>query len=160
DCRAIAGMRRRSGYVCQGSGQGQTNLGLQLATFITRCKPPNGFSLGNWAVLRTVAIKPQECFNVFMSETAAPFPINFAEALEAVYKGPEGSKRVEQVVIRLLERLLSEANLPLSVIEAGSFDAVAPMGIGDLPGPTVIGITHNLRRLKGPRFLPSLKKAI
>src|SRR5437660_795758 len=92
-----------------------------------------------------------------MSETA---PVGFAEALETVYKGPDGPKRIEQLVIRLLGRLLSEKNASLAVTETDTFDAIAPTGVEDLPGPTIIEITHTLRRVKSPRFVPDLQKAI
>jgi hypothetical protein len=97
---------------------------------------------------------------VLMSQFTNSAPVDLAEALEAVYKGPDGPKRVEQVVIRLLARQLSETNRSLSVIEAGAFDAVAPAGVDDLPGPTILDVTHNLRRVKGARFIPDLLKVV
>jgi hypothetical protein len=89
------------------------------------------------------------------------------ELLERVYKGPEGAKRVEQVVIRLLSLLLAESNLTLEVNEGSGFDAIAPSGINPiqaprppLPGPTIVDITHRMKRVASPRFVPDLQRAI
>jgi len=95
-----------------------------------------------------------------VSEAVSSSSPDFAAALERVYRGADGAKRVEQVVIRLLARLLAESNRPLTVSEVGVFDAVAPAGIEVLPGPTIIEITHSLLRAKNSRFLPDLQKAI
>jgi hypothetical protein len=48
-----------------------------------------------------------------MSDTNSTAPLDITAALERVYKGSDGAKRVEQVVIRLLQRLLSETSRPL-----------------------------------------------
>lgn len=95
-----------------------------------------------------------------MPEITTPAEFDYKAALENVYKGPDGAKRGEQVVIRLLARLLAESNRSLDVAETGAFDAIAPTGIADLPGPTIIDVTHNLRRLKSSRFVPDLQKFI
>jgi hypothetical protein len=96
-----------------------------------------------------------------MEENNTPAAFDSASALEKVFKGQDGPKRVEQVVIRLLARLLAESNRPLDVSELGAFDAVAPAGVDNgLPGPTIIDVTHTLKRVRSPRFLPDLLKAI
>src|SRR6516165_2532930 len=96
-----------------------------------------------------------------MAEATNSAPFDGGSALERIYKGPDGPKRVEQIVIRLLARLLAESNRSLEVSEFGGFDAVAPAGIDDsLPGPSIVDITHTLKRVKGPRFLPDLLKTI
>src|SRR4051812_20748725 len=97
-----------------------------------------------------------------MSETPSGTaqPVDLAEALEKVHRGVDGPKRVEQIVLRLLARLVSESNRSLNVTEVGTVDAIAPAGIDDLPGPTIIDITHTLRRVKAPRFIPDLLKAV
>jgi len=96
-----------------------------------------------------------------MAEIKNAAPFDSWSAIEKVYRGPDGTKRVEQVVVRLLARLLSESNRPLEVSELGGFDAVAPAGVdSSLPGPTIVDITHTLKRVRSSRFLPDLLKAI
>ncbi len=88
-------------------------------------------------------------------------PVDFAAALERVYHGNDGARRIEQIVLRLLARQLAETNRSLNVSDGGGFDAVAPAGIDDgLPGPTIVEITHSLLRVKNSRFLPDLQKAM
>ena len=84
--------------------------------------------------------------------TSSPQP-DFKDLLENVYKEPDGAKRVEQALIRLLTLLLAENNRPLEVNDVSRFDAFAPAGISgigrDIPGPTIVEITHNLKRVQG-----------
>lgn len=95
---------------------------------------------------------------------ASPTRPDFKNLLESVYKEPDGAKRVEQALIRLLTLLLAENNRPLEVSDVSRFDAFAPAGIAgigdDIPGPTVVEITHNLKRVQGPRFASDLQKVV
>jgi hypothetical protein len=95
-----------------------------------------------------------------MAHSEAQDQIDLAAALEKVYKGPDGAQRVQQIVIRLLSRLLADSTRSLDVIEVGGFAAVANGGLNDLPGPTIIEITHTLRRTTNPRFASDLQKAV
>jgi len=58
-----------------------------------------------------------------MADSAQP---DVKDLLESVYKEPEGAKRVEQALIRLLTLLLAESNRPLEVSDVSRFDAFAP----------------------------------
>jgi hypothetical protein len=88
-------------------------------------------------------------------------PPNYPELLDRVYRAPDGARRAEQIVIRLLTRHLSATKLTLEVNEGSGFDAVAPGGIDStLPGPTIVDITQTLKRTQSPRFIPDLLKAI
>jgi len=94
---------------------------------------------------------------------SSPQP-DFKELLENVYKEPDGAKRVEQALIRLLTLLLAENNKPLEVNDVSRFDAFAPAGIAgigkDIPGPTIVEITHNLKRVQGSKFASELQKVV
>jgi hypothetical protein len=92
-----------------------------------------------------------------MSTTGAT---DFSELLERVYKGQDGVKRVEQIVIRLLTLHLAESKRPLEVNDGGRFDALATAGIDDsTPGPTIVDISHNLKRVVSQRFAGDLQRA-
>lgn len=95
---------------------------------------------------------------------ASPAQPDFKSLLESVYKEPDGAKRVEQALIRLLTLLLAEKNKPLEVNDVSRFDAFAPAGIAgigkDIPGPTVVEISRNLKRAQGLRFAADLQKVV
>jgi hypothetical protein len=95
---------------------------------------------------------------------ANPEQPDFKKLLESVYKEPDGAKRVEQALIRLLTLLLAEHKKPLEVSDVSRFDAFAPAGIAgigkDIPGPTVVEITRNLKRVLSSGFAPDLQKVV
>ncbi len=82
---------------------------------------------------------------------------DFTKTMEGLRKAG-GQKRVEQFVIRLLERCVIDSKGSMQVNEGSGFDAVASSGLDDIPGPTIIDITHRLVRIKGVSYWPRLKK--
>ena len=112
-----------------------------------------------------------------MTTEASSPPSADIKLLDHVYEGPDGPRRAEQIVLRLLARLLSASGRALEVNDGSGFDAVAPAGVvaisstetnsavptashEEIPGPTIVEITHNLKRVQSAKFIPDLQKAI
>jgi hypothetical protein len=83
----------------------------------------------------------------------------YRELIASVYKGQDGRKRVEQVVLRVLTLRLAESNRSLEVHDGSWFDAFAPAGIDDTnSSPTIVEVTRNLARAQSPCFAANLRR--